>query len=106
MSYWHADDAYDIDTPIDVISANAHARLNHQGQARMDIHTWNGLSDSGKQTWDALSEEDKARILQVVNGNHQPPPIADGLRTPRPPPHGRGRWSRSWSSSSTQRQYP
>ena len=45
----------------------AHARLNNNGQARMDITTWKRVSPAGKEIWDTLTEEDKFIILSIQN---------------------------------------
>ena len=52
---------YDLDTPIDTIVANAAARIPG---SRLQRSQWRALSNDGWLTWDKLSDEDKAIILQ------------------------------------------
>ena len=72
--YTHDEDTYDIDSPVSVIQANATQRLpprrsphnrnpTDQPRTRMTGKQWASLTDSGRHTWDTLSEQDKAVIL-------------------------------------------
>jgi hypothetical protein len=68
--------------------ANAHARMNDNGQVRMDIKSWNSISPEGKLLWDTMSEKDKGTILSVIaDASSTPPSRSPGFtsRTPRPP---------------------
>ena len=56
---------HEIDDPVTEVFA--HARINNNGQTRMDTATWKRISPAGKLTWDTLSEEDKAIILSIHN---------------------------------------
>jgi hypothetical protein len=86
--YYHgtteSDDAYDIDSTLDVIQANGHssATARPPGTARpfgtnMPFFMWNQLSQDAKDNWDGMTDEAKAIILDTS----RPP----GRNPTRPP---------------------
>jgi hypothetical protein len=67
-SFYDAEDTYDIDSDIHLLSANAHWRLLVHNLQRLTRNQWRGLSKEGQTTWDTLTDEDKHKILEF----HQP----------------------------------
>ena len=59
---------YDVNSPVEIILANAHARLPKQQtganpSSRLSEEIFRSLSREGKQAWISLSAEDKLKIL-------------------------------------------
>ncbi len=55
------------DLPTEILRlVHAHARINGQGQARMDIRSWKSLSADAQSHWDSIPEADKTIILGVA----------------------------------------
>ena len=62
------EDSYDINSPVDLILANAHARLpkTNMGSnpaARLNDEVYYALSSDAKQAWRSIPAEDKLKIL-------------------------------------------
>jgi hypothetical protein len=67
-SFYDAEDTYDIDSDIQLLSANAHWHLLANNSQRLTRTQWRGLSKDGQTTWDTLTDDDKHKILEF----HQP----------------------------------
>ena len=62
------EDSYDINSPVDLILANAHARLPKTNMgtnpaARLNDEVFYSLSSEAKQAWRTIPAEDKLKIL-------------------------------------------
>jgi hypothetical protein len=66
------DDNFDLDMTMREYLVNQSARVTADGKVRMDFQSWKAVSPEGKTTWDSLSEEDKATILQVAGKSTAP----------------------------------
>jgi len=55
------EDSLDIDSPLDLVLANAHARGRNRNTARMPLSKWRMLSSDEQAVWDMLPDATKAR---------------------------------------------
>ena len=71
---------FDIDSPVTMIQANVTDRIRRNQPGRRSVFMqrdkWHKLSDTAKQTWDRLSNEDKAIILGYSSAG----PLSSGSR--------------------------
>ena len=67
VTYGNADAYYDIDSPVDVIQVNAHQRpiTPRVPGSSMSKDQWTRLSKDAQTTWDTMSSESKAIILEA-----------------------------------------
>jgi hypothetical protein len=57
--FYDAEDTYDIDSNIQLLSANAHRHLLANNSQQLTRTQWRGLSKEGQTTWDTLTDDDK-----------------------------------------------